>query len=235
MMLIPLLGRGQTPKNLYFEGNSFFDHNNAFNIPDKIMGILNGVGLVYNSVNNAVSNATIAQAPGGGTNYMLYPPRLNTMLNGKSPNSLKDIVVVFELINDLYYQIVQGGATSSDNTYNNLITYMNKVNGNGQSFIFNTCTPSSLSGIPNSYEPLRQQLNDRLRWEFNIPTGTARIFRSRKYPNSIMCDIGADPFMGFQGASNNTGYYQPDGVHPNASTGAPYLANSYHVPAILMT
>ena len=133
-MLLPLSGKGQTPNNLYFEGNSFFDKANAWSIPTKIMGILNGVGLVYNSVNNAVSNATIAQAPGGGTNYMLYPPRLNTMLNGKSPNSLKDIVVVFELINDLYYQIVQGGATSSDNTYNNLITYMNRRRARGRWF-----------------------------------------------------------------------------------------------------
>jgi len=226
------LGKGQTKNFVAFEGDSFF--TGTYTIVSNIIAGIGGEGVNFNTINNAVGNATIRQRPGGDNNYMFHPTRLAVTLAAKNSNRRKDLVVIYELLNDLSYAVLDGNPDPVTYTYNGIIDYINVINLNNQGIIFNTPTPASSANVSgNGYEKCRKELINRLRWVWNIPTGTPGVYRSRQYPNAIMCDIGSDTLMGYYGASDDTTYYLSDRVHPSAA-GSLRIANNYYVPAILM-
>lgn len=217
-------GKGDAKNNIIYDGNSFWAA--PYNVPQYITTFLGGQGVNYNFQNYGVGAAAIGN-PGSGTNYLLYD--IDTqILPERNENRFQDIIMMFELINDLYYQLSINPTTAVDTTYNNFLSYRSKVNKKGFLLVSNTLTPRNDAGAPAGYEAARQDLNSRLRVLYSSPTKYTRIFSCPTNEFAILVDVGADPRFGQAGQTSNATYYQStDLVHPTATMGQIFASEYY--------
>lgn len=137
----------------------------------------------------------------------------NTIIPKRDTNRLKDIVVVMAGTNDLI-----GGATGMT-AYNNVKAIHDALRNAGFKTIACTIPPASSNVIPNQtvFNTERGILN-------NTIISNASTFCD------ALCDCSADPFIGIDGASNNTTHFL-DKLHFNV-TGGNLFSVSYLTPAI---
>lgn len=129
----------------------------------------------------------------------LYHPKLN-----------KNILVVWEAANDLYY------GASVDQAFKNLQTYCSAARNKGFKVCLLTVLPNSGAGSPtgvNFYQAY-QELNTRIR---NASNAIA----------DVIADVASDTRIGTVGAENDTAYYLTDKTHLN-DAGYQIVANIVH-------
>lgn len=231
-----ILGRGYKFLRVTYEGNSFFA---SYNVPTNINTNLATFSYVSEFQNFAVNSASISNII-GNNNYMSFGTRVSAV-DARYTAGANSVLVTFEGINDLVYQVaVNSLATSVTNTLNAIQSYATTQAGKGFKVIINTLTPRNT--VQPNYEPARQNASDKydsatvngaLRNIFDVSTGLTRVFTSSNptWANIVLVDIGDDPNYGQAGQFSNTTWYDPDGIHPNA-TMSNDMAVNYYSPAI---
>lgn len=240
------MGLGRKPKQGYkitYEGNSFVVA--PYSIASQIDTYLTAAGYVVATSNFGVGAAATGY-PAVADNYLLFSGRYNAVTARYAATSYKNIVIVHEVANDIYYYTNAGYSVSDSvtNTYNNCVSYfsISGLSGVGFTCIFNTATPRNSTNTHANYEPARQNasnkfdtatINGKLRSEFTLPTQYTRIFKSNlaKWNNCILVDCGDDPNFGQIGQWADTIYYNVDEVHPTATMQA-QLSDNYYGQAV---
>lgn len=143
----------------------------------------------------------------------------------------KDIFFLCELTNDFYTQ-----KSNVTTTYNNLVAWCQSVR---------TAYPNAIIVVPTMLPRAENasMVNAKRQNDANLYDGTTLNGRIRNelvqngYADYI-CDWASDPIMGIYSngvagvGEQNTTYYDADKLHPNNTTGFPYLTNNYVYPLI---
>jgi lysophospholipase L1-like esterase len=110
-----------------------------------------------------------------------------------NPLRVKNVVVAWEVTNDLY------GGASADDAYNRIVQYCQERRAAGPQVVVVPALPRSNPGTPIDFETKRQDVNTRLR--NNWPSFA-----------DAFADVAADPRIGDAGDETDTEYYV-DRVH----------------------
>jgi len=174
--------------NLIFDGNSMTIGQPGPPYPDSVCTKLKRAGYIFDSANVALAGQTTFQRDAAA----VY--RIDRYL---SKSYTKNLIVMWEGTNDLYYGV------SSDSAYKNLKTYCahrKAAGGVGASVVLLTLLPRSDAGISPDFETRRQAVNDSLRNHW------------ASFCDGIV-DVAADTTIGNVYAELKTTYFQADHVH----------------------
>lgn len=213
-----------------YEGNSFIA---TYSLGTEITNGLTAANADSNTASYAVSSASISSII-GSSNYMLDSARIAAVDARYRATAYRNVIVVFEGINELYYQLgVNPESASVANTVQAFQDYCTLQTAKGFKLVINTLTPRNNVGTPANYETARLSVNTALRNIFNVTTGITRVFKSSNptWSNVILCDVGADPDFGQTGDENDLTYYLSDKVHPTTLT-VNLMADNYYAPSI---
>lgn len=213
-----------------YEGNSFIA---TYSLGTEITNGLTAANADSSTASYAVSSASISSII-GSSNYMLDSARIAAVDARYSATAYRNVIVVFEGINELYYQLgVNPESASVANTVQAFQDYCTLQTAKGFKLVINSLTPRNNVGTPANYETARLSVNTALRNIFNVSTGITRVFKSSNptWSNVILCDVGADPDFGQTGDENDLTYYLSDKVHPTTLT-VNLIADNYYAPAI---
>ena len=211
-----------------YEGNSFY----TYGLGTEITNALSASSADSNTVTYAVGASAISSII-GSSNYMLDSARIAAVDARYRATAYRNVIVVFEGINELYYQLgVNPESASVANTVQAFQDYCTLQTAKGFKLVINTLTPRSGGGTPANYPTARLSVNTALRNIFNVSTGITRVFKSSNptWANVILCDVGADSDFGQTGDDLDLTYYI-DGTHPTALT-VNLMADNYYAPAI---
>lgn len=219
--------------NVIYEGDSFFAA--GINIPGAINTYLSGQGYTVTSNNYAVSGSTVGYV--NGTNYMNYSTRTSAVTALRNPLFFREMVVFWEGTNEINFYLNNGStaAQAAQSCYDNYNSYAQLWNQSGGTMVvLNTVTPRTDASANASFETARTTFNSQILADFTVATSVSGVYRSNlsKWRNTLLCDVGNSAAMGYEGASNDTTYFNVDKVHPNA-TGATYISDNYYGPAMI--
>ena len=215
-----------------YEGNSFIA---TYGLRTGITNALTAANADSNTASYAVGAASISNII-GSSNYMLDSARVAAVDARYSATAYRNVIVVFEGINELYYQLgTYSESQSVTNTIQAFQDYVTLQRPKGFKLIINTLTPRNNVGTPVNYESARLSVNTALRSIFDITTSTTRVFKSSNptWSDVILCDVGDSPLYGQTGDENDATYYLADLVHPTATTVSD-MSTNYYSPAIQM-
>lgn len=215
-----------------YEGNSFIAN---YSLGTTITSALTTANADSNTASYAVGAASVSNIV-GNNNYMLFSSRVAAVDARFNQYAYRNVIVIFEGINELYYQLgTYSESQSVTNTIQAFQDYVTLQRPKGFKLIINTLTPRNNVGTPANYESARLSVNTALRNIFDISTSTTRVFKSSNptWADVILCDVGGSPLYGKTGDENNLTYYISDKVHPTATT-VNDMATNYYAPAIQM-
>ena len=215
-----------------YEGNSFIA---SYGLGTNTTSVLTSANADSNTASYAVGSASISSII-GSSNYMLDSARVASVDARFNQYAYRNVIVIFEGINELYYQLgTYSESQSVTNTIQAFQDYVTLQRPKGFKLIINTLTPRNNVGTPANYESARLSVNTSLRNIFDISTSTTRVFKSSNptWADVILCDVGGSPLYGKTGDENNPTYYLADLVHPTATT-VNDMATNYYAPAIQM-
>lgn len=125
------------------------------------------------------------------------------------PVKIKNILIGWEISNELYFGLTAAAA------YANWVTYCELGKAAGFQVIMLSVLPRSGVGTQPDFEAKRQAANTLLRADFNVVTASPRVFGPAPgitYAD-LFVDVAANPLIGDAGDELDTTYYSTDQVH----------------------